>query len=74
LNIPRWDFHWQGNYWFKTPVQVKKGDILRVSCVYDNSKDNRPYVGNAPLEMRYITWGEGTSDEMCLGVVNMTTN
>jgi hypothetical protein len=73
LNIPHWDFHWQGNYWFKTPVQVKKGDTLRVSCVYDNSKDNRPYVGSTPLEMRYITWGEGTSDEMCLGVVNITT-
>lgn len=74
LNIPRWDFHWQGNYWFKDPVSVKAGDTLRVTCVYDNSVANRPYVGNTPLEMRYITWGEGTSDEMCLGVVNMTSD
>jgi hypothetical protein len=70
LNIPRWDFHWQGNYWFKDPVQVKKGDVLRVSCVFDSSQ-NRPLVGQNPLEMRYITWGEGTSDEMCLGMINL---
>jgi Copper type II ascorbate-dependent monooxygenase, C-terminal domain len=71
LNIPKWDFHWQGNYWFKDPVKAKKGDTLRVSCVFDNSSQNRPYVGSNPLEMRYITWGEGTADEMCLGVVNL---
>jgi hypothetical protein len=22
-----------------------------------------------PLKPRYVTWGEGTSDEMCLGIV-----
>ncbi len=74
LNIPKWDFHWQGDYWFVNPVEVKKGDILRVTCVHDNSAKNRPYVGSNPLEMRYITWGEGTSDEMCLSTVSMTSN
>ncbi|MDX2006123.1 MAG: hypothetical protein SFU83_12655 [Meiothermus sp.] len=59
LHIPRWDFHWQGNYWFKHPVQVKAGDAIRISCTFDNSA--RP--------QRYITWGEGTTDEMCLGVI-----
>jgi hypothetical protein len=70
LNIPRWDFHWQGTYWFKDPIQIKKGDTLRLTCVFDNSEKNRPMVGQTPLEMRYITWGEGTTDEMCLGSVN----
>lgn len=59
LHIPSWDFHWQGNYWFKNPVQVKAGDAIRISCTYDNSAQPQ----------HYITWGEGTGDEMCLGVI-----
>ncbi len=74
LSIPKWDFHWQGNYWFKDPVQAKKGDVIRVSCVFDNSANNRPLIGNNPLEMRYIAWGEGTADEMCLSMINQTSN
>ena len=69
LHIPKWDFHWQGNYWFKTPVEVKKGDTIRVSCTYDNSTTNQPMIGDKPATPRYIVWGEGTTDEMCLGII-----
>jgi hypothetical protein len=68
LHIPKWDFHWQGNYWFKTPVEVSKGDTVRISCTWDNSLANQPVIGGKRLEPRYIIWGEGTTDEMCLGV------
>jgi Copper type II ascorbate-dependent monooxygenase, N-terminal domain/Copper type II ascorbate-dependent monooxygenase, C-terminal domain len=71
LHIPKWDFHWQGNYWFRTPVEIKQGDRLRVSCVFDNSTANQPVFGGKPAEPRYIVWGEGTTDEMCLGVTSM---
>ena len=70
LHIPKWDFHWQGNYWFKTPVEVKKGDTIRVSCTYDNSTNNQPVIGDKPATPRYIVWGEGTTDEMCLGIIS----
>jgi hypothetical protein len=71
LHIPKWDFHWQGNYWFKTPVEVKKADVVRLSCTFDNSTDNQPILGDKPATPRYITWGEGTNDEMCLGLVTI---
>ncbi len=60
LDIPRWNFHWQDQYYFVEPVQVASGDVLRMSCVWDNSLSDEP---------RYVVWGAGTSDEMCFGSV-----
>jgi mono/diheme cytochrome c family protein len=60
LDIPDWDFHWQGSYQFETPIAVKAGDSLKIQCVWDNSRTPNP---------RYMFWGEGTDDEMCLGAV-----
>jgi hypothetical protein len=64
LDIPAWDFHWQDMYVLKTPLVLSTGEILRVTCTYDNSGARSE--GIAP---RYITWGEGTSDEMCLAPI-----
>ncbi|MCY3833319.1 MAG: hypothetical protein OXG85_09895 [Chloroflexi bacterium] len=60
LDIPRWDFHWQGDYYFVEPLQVSYGNVLRISCIWDNSLSDDP---------RYVVWGEGTSDEMCFGTL-----
>ena len=60
LDIPRWDFHWQGHYTFVEPLKLSTGDVLRMTCVWDNSRSDDP---------RYVVWGEGTSDEMCFGTV-----
>jgi Copper type II ascorbate-dependent monooxygenase, C-terminal domain len=57
LDIPDWDFHWQGNYWYEQPISLKKGDVLRVECTWNNTRNASP---------RYVVWGEGTQDEMCL--------
>lgn len=66
LSIPRWNFNWQGAYWFQDPMLLKAGERVRLSCIYDNSKT---IIGpdRQPLPPRYMTWGEGTTDEMCLG-------
>ncbi len=58
LDIPKWDFHWQGSYWYQEPIALKRGDKIRITCIWDNTLE-----GNN----RYIVWGEGTQDEMCLG-------
>ena len=58
LDIPRWDFHWQGEYFFVEPLELARGDVLRMECIWDNSLSDEP---------RYVVWGEGTSDEMCFG-------
>lgn len=58
LNIPRWDFHWQGGYEYVEPVRLAAGDVVRITCAWDNGDGER-----------YIVWGEGTRDEMCLGAL-----
>jgi mono/diheme cytochrome c family protein len=65
LDIPAWDFHWQNEYWFESPIILKRGDTIAITCNYDNSSENQAEGATA----RYIIWGEGTRDEMCLGAV-----
>lgn len=60
LDIPRWDFHWQDRYQFVEPIRTRIGDVLRMTCVWDNTLSSDP---------RYVVWGEGTEDEMCFGTV-----
>ncbi len=66
LDIPRWDFNWQGQYWFREPLTLKNGDRVRITCFYNNSQAI-PGPDRRPLPPRYMIWGEGTYDEMCLG-------
>jgi hypothetical protein len=50
------------------PIAVKKGDVIRVECTFDPTlRQKLPALKD--LEPRYVTWGEGSSDEMCLGVI-----
>jgi hypothetical protein len=71
LHIPAWDFHWQDVYFLKTPVSVGPGDVVRVQCSFDNSRRAQPVVGGKQLAPRYVLWGEGTTDEMCLAVLSV---
>jgi hypothetical protein len=66
LQIEDWNFHWQGSYGFKAPKQFNPGDKLYLECHWDNSAGNQ--VG-APKD---TWWGEGTTDEMCLGGFYLT--
>jgi hypothetical protein len=68
LDIPRWDFHWQGAYGLKSPKRVDRADALSIECHWDNSAQNQP-AGRAP---RDLNWGEGTDDEMCLSFLYIT--
>ena len=43
------------------------GDVVRVTCRYDASRADA-----AAATPRYILWGEGTTDEMCLGILQVT--
>src|SRR5262249_53099465 len=61
LQIDDWNFHWQGSYGFKQPKIFNPGDKLYLECHWDNSAGNQTGV---PKD---TWWGEGTTDEMCLG-------
>jgi hypothetical protein len=69
LHIPDWDFHWQDVYYLAHPLAAKPGDTIRVSCTFDNSAADQPVIGTTQLRPRYVLWGEGTTDEMCLAVL-----
>jgi hypothetical protein len=60
LDIRNWDFDWQRDYYLESPVRVGPGDSVRLRCSWDNPTD----------EM--VQWGDGTGDEMCLGITLMT--
>jgi hypothetical protein len=50
------------------PVLLKAGDTVRVTCTFDPKlRQLLPLLKKLPP--RYVTWGEGSSDEMCLGVL-----
>jgi mono/diheme cytochrome c family protein len=71
LHIPHWQFHWQDAYYLRQPVDANAGDKLTVTCRFDNSRSHQPYVNGKPMTPRYVLWGEGTTDEMCLGLLQV---
>jgi len=71
LDIPHWNFHWQNAYTLAKPVEAKPGDVVRVTCRYDVGKRLHLRIPGARTP-RYVLWGEGTTDEMCLGILQVT--
>jgi hypothetical protein len=72
LHIPAWVFHWQDVYYLKQPVTIGPGDTVRVRCTFDNSKAGQPVIGDKQLTPRYVLWGEGSTDEMCLAMLSVS--
>ena len=66
LQIDDWDFNWQDMYTFKTPVKLPRKTILSLKATYDNSEKNRRQPVSPP---KTVTWGEETTDEMCIAFV-----
>ena len=70
LDRPHYNFDDQSPTVLKTPVQLKVGDTVRVVCTFDPTlRQKLPDLKK--LAPRYVTWGEGSSDEMCLGVLGV---
>ncbi len=72
LSIPDWDFNWQQTYVFNRSLRLNPGDDLEVECHFDNTAANQMVVNGERLTPRSVNWGEGTTDEMCLGNVLAT--
>jgi mono/diheme cytochrome c family protein len=68
LAIDDYDFGWQTSYALTQPINVNAGDRLRLECHHDNSPENQPLVNGERPDPIDVQWGEGTRDEMCLGV------
>ncbi len=61
INVPEWDFNWQGSYSFDRFKVVPAGSVVHAVASYDNTTDNPNNPSNPP---QFVTWGEGTQDEM----------
>ncbi len=70
IAVDDWDFNWQGMYLFQRPVTLPKGTVLHLQATYDNSADNPTQPSDPP---RLVTWGEQTTDEMCLAFLSFAT-
>lgn len=58
-----WNFNWQDQYHYVEPLVVPKGSKIELDAWYDNSSGN-PYNPNTPPKL--VTFGEMTTDEMCI--------
>jgi hypothetical protein len=60
LSVPNYDFNWQTDYVFATPLRAPKGSVLRSVAHYDNSKENK----SNPDSTQPVYWGDQTWEEM----------
>ena len=37
LDIPKWDFEWQFNYYPTEEIKIEFDDIIRLECTWDRS-------------------------------------
>jgi hypothetical protein len=71
LNQPAFNFDDQSSQPLPQPVILNRGDTLRVTCTHDATlRAQLPEL--KPLQPRYVVWGDGTSDEMCLATLTAT--
>ena len=68
IDVPRYEFSWQTMYTFVRPVAIPKGTRIQLTSRFDNSSRNR----NNPDPTQVVRWGDPTSDEMMLAIVEYT--
>ena len=69
LDIKPWDFDDQGSRAIE-PVQLEPFDTVKVTCRHVQwLRDLLPSFEGQ--EEKYVVWGEGTTDEMCLGILSV---
>jgi len=61
LYIKDWNFNWQDQYRYATPIRLPPYTRIEMEFVYDNSAAN-PHNPNSPPKR--VQWGPGVDDEM----------
>lgn len=68
VRIPSWDFNWQDEYVFSEPILLRKGSVLSMRYVYDNSPSNPRNPNRPPKRVRS---GPNSTDEMADLVIQL---
>jgi len=68
--IKNWDFNWQGDYQYATPLALPKGTKLTMRYSFDNSEENPRNPNHPPQRVKY---GLQSSDEMAELGLQMVT-
>ena len=68
--IKHWDFNWQGEHTYTTPLRLPKGTRIDVESFYDNSADNPRNPNRPPQPVR---WGDSSTDEMNVVLISCQT-
>lgn len=61
MSIPNWDFNWQGEYQYPSPIHLPKGTKVTMEWTFDNSTNNPRNPHHPP---RRVIYGSDTTDEM----------
>jgi hypothetical protein len=71
LNVTNYNFDYQRSYNLAKPVATVAGDHVQVTCTYNATlRQQLPQLRKLPP--RFVTWGDGSSDEMCLAILQST--
>jgi hypothetical protein len=60
LSVPKYDFNWQHEYVFETPLRIPAGTKIHAKAWYDNSPANK----SNPDPNKEVKWGDQTWEEM----------
>ena len=67
LSVPHYSFDDQRAYNLARPIHVVKGQPLEITCTYDPNLSRRlPLLRKTSPHL--VTWGDGSTDEMCIGL------
>jgi hypothetical protein len=69
LNDTAYDFNYQHSFNMPEPVVVTPSDTIQVQCTYNPKlAQELPQLRTVPPH--FVTWGNGSSDEMCLAILS----
>ncbi len=71
LDVTDYNFHYQRGYDLAKPVAVNAGDSVGITCTYDPTREQELPILRK-VAPHFVTWGDGSTDEMCLGLIFMT--
>jgi Tfp pilus assembly protein PilF/mono/diheme cytochrome c family protein len=69
FGIDAWDFDWQDDYRFATPIELPAGTRLEMEYGFDNSEHNPNNPNRPPQRVRF---GQASADEMATLTIAVT--